>query len=266
MQPLLTSQLITATTLDQNEATMKSPLSTHYSSGIAGAAFKSARISSLIFDALLLVVLLSLPGWASSVLYSQPWSGTGSVWASQNDTASLGNFATVYDNFHFGPAAAPGQPGNPIATGTFSGNGDEKLCQVVSGTPICFYDLMGLGSILLAPNAQYWISLVPDLSFPPQWGWATGTGGEGRAWQCFFGTCGPLATDMAFTLLGTGTHLDEVQFYGGYFNPSQQGTITAWTVTLYTDIPAPTPEPGSLLLMASGVLSVGGLMWRRLLG
>ena len=51
---------------------MKSPLSTHYPSGIAGAAFKSSRISSLIFDALLLVVPLSLPGWASSVLYSQP--------------------------------------------------------------------------------------------------------------------------------------------------------------------------------------------------
>jgi hypothetical protein len=130
---------------------MKSPLFTCHSSGIASATFKSARISSLLFGALLLVVLPGLPGWAST-LYNQNWSGTGNVWASQNDTASLGNFATVYDNFHFGPAAAPGQPGTTIAYWRFLTIGAETFYTVVNGTPIYTYDLNGLGSFFLSPN------------------------------------------------------------------------------------------------------------------
>ena len=60
--------------------------------------------------------------------------------------------------------------------------------------------------MLLLPHrlgVQYWLSIVPDIGFPPQWGWESGTGGDGAAYQCFLGSCGPITTnDLAFTLLG----------------------------------------------------------------
>lgn len=246
---------------------MKTRLSTNAPNRATAAARQMIHKLGLAFGGLFLTIALALPGQASTVLYDQPWdNGAGGVLASQNDTTSLGNFATVYDNFHFGPAPAPGRPGNPIVVEHILGDGNETSHGIVNGIPTYSYDLMGLGSIFLAPNAQYWISLVPDLGFPPQWGWSTGTGGEGLSYQAFFGNISPQNTDMAFTLLGNGTHLDEVKFFGGYFNPNQQGTITAWTVTLYNDIPATTPEPGTFLLLGSGILGLGGMLRRRLIG
>ena len=133
------------------------------------------------------------------------------------------------------------------------------------GFPVYTYDISLAGGYNAAPNVQYWISVVPDLSYPPQWGWATGTGGDTLSYQDFQDNRGALGSDLAFSLYGNGTDFDELQFTGGYFNPEQQGQITAWTVSLWADGPAPAPEPDSLLLLGSSALGVGGLLRKKLL-
>src|SRR6516162_6500178 len=123
------------------------------------------------------LILLSVPAWAqlpcgvANQIYCQPWDGGSNLFSSQNDTNGFGNFATVYDNFTFtqtwdvesfhwvggyfnppnqGPITAwtltfyndnAGQPGNPIATGTFAGNGGETFIGNVNGFPIFEYSL-----------------------------------------------------------------------------------------------------------------------------
>jgi hypothetical protein len=79
-------------------------------------------------------------------------------------------------------------------------------------------------------GTEYWLSLVPDLGFPPQWGWSTGTGGDGASYQVFFGTGGPQASDLAFTLSGS---------------------------------PAGVPEPASWAMMLLGFFGLGGALRAR---
>jgi hypothetical protein len=124
-----------------------------------------------------------------------------------------------------------GAPGNPIATGSFAGNGGETFLGNINGFPIYSYSL-SFGSFDMAAGT-YWASVVPDLGFPPQWGWATGTGGDGAAWQCFFGACGPVGADMAFAIDGTAVNS--------------------------------TPEPGTLIMLGTGVLGLAGTLRRKLL-
>lgn len=176
-----------------------------------------------------------LVGAASAgTLYSQPFDSTGNWWASQNDTgvSGLGNFATVYDNFQLGsasdittvdfygayanpPAQGPitaftvtfyadnaGQPGGALYTTTVSGTANETSVGTFGGYPFYSYSLAT--NFNAAAGTTYWLSIVPDLAFPPQWGWATGTGGDGISYQDFFGTRSQNPNDLAFTLLGTG--------------------------------------------------------------
>jgi hypothetical protein len=82
-----------------------------------------------------------------------------------------------------------------------------------------------------AAGTEYWISVVPDLGFPPEWGWETGTGGDGVSIQDFFGVRTQLKTDVAFTIFGT----------------ANTGT----------------PEPFSLELMGAGLLALGLAKFRR---
>jgi hypothetical protein len=223
-----------------------------------------------LFLATLCVVVLSAAGWAqlpcgvANQIYCQPWDGGGNLSASQNDTSigGFGNFATVYDNFTLNqtwdvesfhwvggyfnpPAQGPitawtltfynnnplGGPGNPIATGSFPGNGNETFINNTSGFPTYLYSL-SFNSFNMGPGT-YWASVVPDLAFPPQWGWASGTGGDGASWQCFFGACGPLAFDMAFAIDGTPV-----------------GVI---------------PEPGTMVMLGTGILGLAGALRRKLL-
>ena len=183
------------------------------------------------------------------------------AWASQNDTNGLGQYATAFDNFrvgasynittfafvgsYFNPgqqgmmtgatlaffADAGGVPGALLWVGSGTGNlGETFLGMDNLGDPTYLY-FAALGTPFLAEaNTIYWVSIVPDVGFPPQWGWETATGGDSAAYQCFFGTCSSIPNDLAFGFFGN---------------------------------PATTPEPSALPLLGSGLLGVAGTLCRK---
>jgi hypothetical protein len=184
--------------------------------------------------ALLIGGMLAYTGAANAgTLYSQPWDGSSNSFASQNDTmGGIGNFATVYDNFtlpstsdvedvewtggYFNPpesgpitawtitfyANNAGALGGVLTTLKFNDTGNETFVGIVNGIlPIYTYSET-FTSIDLAAGT-YWLSVVPDLSLPPQWGGATGTGGDGTSYQNFMGTLSATGVDMAFDITGS---------------------------------------------------------------
>jgi hypothetical protein len=211
-----------------------------------------------LFATAAILFILAVPVWAGTV-YQQP-TNFGGAYASQNDTNSLGNFATAYDNFTLGASTnitsvswigsffnggtgtitgftldfwsnAGGAPGTMLYTETVGGNAGQTFLQIDNaGNPTYSYSLSTAFSA--AAGTTYWLSIVPDMAFPPQWGWETGTGGDGSAWQCFMGKCGSIPNDLAFALYG----------------------------------PSTTPEPGSLILLGTGLLGLAGSMRRKVLG
>jgi hypothetical protein len=117
---------------------------------------------------------------------------------------------------------AAGIPGAPIATGFFPGTGGETFIGNVNGFPIYVYWLYFKDFDVLP--GKYWASVVPDLGFPPQWGWATSTGTD-SGYQCFFGTCGLTGIGFSYAIDGV-----------------------------------PSPEPGTLIMLGTGIL--GRPSWR----
>jgi len=194
-------------------------------------------------------------------LYCQEFDQTGNAYSSQNDTASFGLFAQVYDNFTLGadatvdsihfegayfnpPAQGPitgwtvafyadagGQPGGVLSTTHIPNAGNETFDGNFGGFPFYTYTVDHLFFNATA-GTQYWVSVYPDLAFPPQWGWGSGVGGDGVSYQDFFGDRTQLAADMAFALDGSG-----------------QGGV---------------PEPGTLVMLGTGVLGVAGMIRRKL--
>jgi len=105
--------------------------------------------------------------------------------------------------------------------------GYMESCGYPAGT--CAYDEDNIvNGLLLHPNTMYWLSVVPDLSFPPQWGWGTGLLGDGLAYQDFFGARTQLGVDFAMNIQGV-----------------------------------PIPEPGSLILLGTGILGLAGTLRRK---
>jgi len=221
--------------------------------------------SRVLLFAVLAALLVSVPAWAGvlGVLYTQPFDGTGNGYSSQNDTTGgNGLFAQVYDNFMLGssstitevqfvgeyfnpPQQGPitgftvnlysdsaGQPGSLLNTFHVSGTGGETFLGNFNGFPVYTYDITGL-NFAVAAGTQYWLDVYPDLGFPPQWGWSSGTGGDSISYQDFFGARSELGADMAFTLIG--------------------------------DSGGSTPEPGTLILVGTGALGLMGSLRRKLL-
>ena len=186
------------------------------------------RIACL--TALLGFSLLST-AWAAPALYTQPWDSSINAYSSQNDTnvGGQGNFATAYDNFelaqsslitevhwtgaYFNPSQQSaisaftisfwgdnaGQPGAALGTYTIPGNANESAL----GNLIFAYDADLATPFLASGGTDYWISIVASMGFPPQWGWARGTGGDFTVYQDFQGTRSLIESDLAFTLEGT---------------------------------------------------------------
>jgi hypothetical protein len=181
------------------------------------------------------------------------------AFSSQNDTNGLGVFAQVYDNFTLGsttnlssvewigsyfnpPVQGPitawtvqfysdnaGQPGSLLYSTNVAGTAGETFLGLDNvGDPTYIYGLNV--NFTAAAGTQYWLSVYPDLGFPPQWGWETGTGGDGISYQDFFGARTQLASDESFALFA--------------------GTST--------------PEPSTLIMLGTGILGLAGTLRRKL--
>jgi len=181
-----------------------------------------------------------LAGSASAaVLYDQPSNNFG-AFSSQNDTASggFGNFVTTFDNFTLGSAATiesvdfTGAFFNPVTHGSITGftiaisadssgipgaqlyskfiggsGGETSLGTDTQGDLVFGYSENI--SFSAAAGTQYWLSIVPDLAFPPQWGWENSSVGDGAGYQIFFGSGGAITSDSAFTLNDTPSKVPE---------------------------------------------------------
>lgn len=172
----------------------------------------------------------------ATVLYSQPTNGFGGYY-SQNDTSGggAGNYATVYDNFTLGATATIGSvswigsynavsPGtmtgvtisiwadnagapdytNPplYTTGDVAGNQGETFLGTDFFSDPTYSYIAPIGFTAIG-GTQYWISIVPDVAFPPGWEWESGTGGDGTSYQFIGGSLNPILVDEAFTLNST---------------------------------------------------------------
>ena len=173
---------------------------------------------------------------SADLLYNQSFdtvAGTG--YASQNDTnaGGLGNFATTYDNFTlpnlstvtdvswtglYSGTISPiagftlqfysdngGVPGLSVYSTYITGTANETDIGSFNGFESYTYAATLGSSFTALGGTQYWLSIVPDLGYPPQWFWATGTGGDGAGYQVFQGTGAASTHDMAFSLSGLAT-------------------------------------------------------------
>jgi hypothetical protein len=213
-------------------------------------------VSKVVFLGTIFALVFSAPAFATT-LYTQSFDQTGALYASQNDVGGLGNFASTYDDFTVNNANytineiqwtggyfngspgsitgwtiniyldSAGQPGTQQYSTHISGNGNETFLGNFGGTPSYTYDVAGLNFAELS-GVKYWLSVVPDITFPPQWGWETSAQGNGVSDQDFLGSRSQLGADEAFTLSGT------------------------------------VPEPGTLVMLGTGVLGLAGAIRRKL--
>ncbi|MCC6425884.1 MAG: PEP-CTERM sorting domain-containing protein [Phycisphaerales bacterium] len=171
----------------------------------------------------------------AAILYTNAPNGSGNAYSSQNDTASgFGNFATCYGFFTAGAATwnvtdihfvgayfnppqqglitgftvnIYGDAGNApgaLASSTFvpAGSFSETFVGMDPfGSPNYLYD-MNLTPTIVTGDA--WVSIVPDVGFPPQWGWSTGVDANPAhaGYQTFFGSTSRLPESLNLEITG----------------------------------------------------------------
>jgi PEP-CTERM motif len=217
--------------------------------------FCSKQAVAIVFAATLL--MFASVGAQAQIYFQNP--DFNGAYSSQNDTNGFGLFAQAYDNFNLGagaynissvewigsyfnpPVQGPitawtlqlysdvaGAPGNLLYSINVAGTAGETFLTIDNaGDPTYLYGLAT--NFTTTSNTTYWLSVYPDLGFPPQWGWETGTGGDGASYQCFFSSCSAQPNDLSFAVFGTAV-----------------------------------PEPGSLILLGSGLLGIAGTLRRKL--
>jgi PEP-CTERM motif len=231
----------------------------------------SFRVGKIVLLVAVFALATSIAGFAQfpcgvpNEISCNTWDGGSNLIASQDDPNGFGQFATTYqifktlvgtttdvDSFHFvgGYFNPPAQgqiiawevgmynwqgsttlgPGSSFYSTVIPGNGNETFIGSVNGFPMYLYDLTLPTSVDL-PDGTYWVSVAPLLGFPPQWGWATGTDLV-LGWQCFFGSCG---NTVGLNLAVDGTPVST------------------------------TPEPGTLIMLGTGILGLAGSLRRKLL-
>lgn len=173
--------------------------------------------------------MLGGQAFANPVVYQQAVIAAGSQFASQNDPGGNGDFAKVFDNFtlnaktlitdvhwvggYFNPTVqAPissflvqiwsdaGGPGAALLADSQGGVANETLVPATTATYTYSIDLTT--AFVAEANTTYWLSIQPTLVFPPQWGWAAGSGGDSVAYQDIFGGRNLQRLDLAFSLTG----------------------------------------------------------------
>ena len=168
----------------------------------------------------------------AAIIYDQPYDGSNiaDAYASQNDSASggFGDFAKAYDNFNLDSATSIGKvkwygeffsgepapisnfliqfwsdnsgPNAELFSETIVGNAHETLVEKIGNFNLYQYGMdLSLPFQALA-GTTYWLSIQATLDYPPQWGWYQGKGGNGVAYQDFFGEIGAIPKDLAFSL------------------------------------------------------------------
>jgi len=167
---------------------------------------------------------------AQAVVYNQPTDLKGGL-PSQNDSNKFGNYSTVYDNFHLSSTANigrvtwagdyfigtpstitaftlkfygdnAGQPGSLLQTASIAGNASETAAGTDT-VPLPFFTYSAALPTAFAASGQtqYWMSIVADLIYPPQWEWETATGGDHAAYQLFNGVASTPSNDFTFSLV-----------------------------------------------------------------
>jgi hypothetical protein len=207
----------------------------------------------------LFAFLLVKPTLGDTLLYQQAsLFPSSAVLASQNDFSVLGNYATMYDDFALSQngtidrvtwmggwfngvgigsissftigfwSDAFGQPGSSLFSTDIAGNAKQTLLGTSNfGVPTYSYDA-AFAPFDATAGTHYWISIVANTTggSSPQWGWdSTLFGGESV--QDFFGTRRAASTDLTFALYNA---------------------------------PSAVPEPGSFILLASGILLIIGAL------
>jgi streptogramin lyase len=186
------------------------------------------------------VLALALPARGEIQLYAQPSDfPNSSAISSQTDTNGVGDPTTAYDDFTLANAATITRitwrggyvlPANPVAISTFTvtfygttgagepdtatvlnenivpGNAGETLVGTNTSKTIRMFDYQLTLPTPFAANAgtKYWMSIMADKNGTlPQWGWGTGTGGDGIMYADAVTGRRRLTFDLAFTLRGT---------------------------------------------------------------
>lgn len=101
-------------------------------------------------------------------------------WRGSSSNAGLAGFTIcIYASKH--DPAAQADTSSPLGTINVEGNASEKQI----GNNISDFGADFNEPLVLKAGVQYWISIVANRNDLSSWGWANGTGGDGRSIQSF---------------------------------------------------------------------------------